>query len=146
MSTIYLPGRGVVNLTHRAVDEAVHAYDERLFAATHPHTGNDTIFVKMPPHFEDGIDIGGQRCLPILAFPEGFPHTDDVLKRIYQADAVRRGDEILREIHRHNDRIKAEKEYESSERAGELAEVIASYRHRNGETPYHTSMRKAPRR
>lgn len=146
MSTIYVPGRGVVDLACRNVDQAVNEYDERLFAARHPHNGQDTIFLKMSPFAEpfgdDGLDIHGQRCIPIMAFPTGFPETHEVLGRLHRADAVRRGDEILDEINRHNDKVRGVIRARAAERAGEVAEIAESAFHREGKTSYHRSFAK----
>lgn len=146
MSIIHLPGRGAVDLATRKVDLAVNEYDERLFAAKNPRNGLDTVFVKMSPFTDwmndDGLDIDGQRCLPILAFPEGFPHPEEVLRRVYLADSVRRGDEILNEINRKNEAIRVAERYRASEAAGETAEVMEHVSHRLGLTPYHRNLRK----
>lgn len=145
MSVIHLPGRGAVDLATRNVDRAVNEYDERLFAARNPRNGLDTVFVKMSPFTDwmsdDGLDIEGQRCLPVLAFPEGFPDTQEVLRRIYLADAVRRGSEILDEINKNNEKIRVAERYAASEAAGETAEVMEHVTHALGRAPYHRSLR-----
>lgn len=140
MSQIYVPGQGMVNAAHRRVNRLVNAYDERLFAATNPQTGWDTVFVKMPPS-EDGMDIAGQRALPIMAFPTGFPGDDEIQEKIVKADALRRGREILDEIHRHNERIEADNRYRVEQAEGEMAEVVESFRHDQGLTPYRRVLR-----
>jgi hypothetical protein len=144
MSIIHLPGRGAVDLATRKVDLAVNEYDERLFAAKNPRNGLDTIFIKMSPFTDwmtdDGLDIDGQRCIPVMAFPEGYPSPAEVLSRIYAVDAVRRGAEILDEINKHNESLKEAERYTASESAGETAEVMESVMHRLGHTSYHRSL------
>lgn len=146
MSTIYVPGRGAVDLDCRRVDAAVNEYDERLFAARNPRNGLYTVFVKMSPFTDwltdDGLDVDGQRCLPVMAFPEGFPETHEVLRRLHETDALRRGTEILDEINKKNAQLAEPSRRAASEHAGELAEVMESAMHRQGKTPYHRSLRK----
>lgn len=144
MSTLFIPGRGVVDLEARRIDAAVSEYDERLFAARHPETNHPGVFIKMPPSYDgdNGLVISGQRAIPVLVFPGGFPHPDHVLGELHKRDAVRRGTEILDEINRRNDQLKAAGNHAASEAAGEVAEVMASARHQLGLTPYHQSLRK----
>lgn len=145
-ATMYVPGRGVVALGYRAVDAAVSEYDERLFAADHPHTGTPSIFIKMPPDTEwqqgDGLAIDGNRCVPVMAFPHGFPHTDEVLRRLHEADAVRRGHELLDHMNRANAALNEPARREAAERAGVVAEVTESAMHRIGKTSYYRSLAK----
>lgn len=142
MSAIYLPGRGMVDLAARAVDRAVNEYDERLFASKSPVSGLDTVFIKMPADSDLGVEIEGTRAYPLLSFPDGFPEPHFVVERLYNADGKRQGDRVLRELRAHNEKIKAEHRYRADQASGELAEVIASYQHSQGLTPYHTSLRK----
>lgn len=145
-TTLYVPGRGAMDRTCRDIDLAVSEYDERLFAAKNPRNGLDTVFIKMSPFTDwlndDGMDVAGQRCVPIMAFPEGFPHRDEVIARIYRADAVRRGDEILNEINKHNESLKEVSRRAASEQAGEVAEVSESMMHRLGKTRYSRNLPK----
>ena len=144
MSTIYLPGHGVVDLEARRINKVVNQYDERLFAARHPLTGDYAVFIKMSPAYdgEDGLEIAGQRALPIMAFPNGFPHEDQVLGELHKRDAVRRGTEILDEIHRANEARKEPYRRAAADAAGAVAEAQTSFLHRYGHTPFHTSLRK----
>lgn len=145
-ATLYVPGRGVVNLAYRAVDRAVAEYDERLFAADHPQTGTPSIFIKMPPdsewNLEEGLSIDGNRCVPVMAFPHGMPHEDAVLRRLHETDAVRRGKELLDDLNRRNDALKEPARREAAEQAGEVAEVWESAMHRLGKTKHSRSLRK----
>lgn len=147
MSTIYLPGRGVVDLATRRIDAAVRGYDERLFAGRHPHNGLDTIFIKMPPGTAvfvsgDGLDIGGQRCQALMAFPQGFPETHEVLEKLAKSDATRRGTQILDEMNQANYRLQEPARRAAEEMAGLSAEVAESALHRLGKTRYSRSLPK----
>lgn len=99
MSSIYLPGRGMVNLTARRIDKAVTEYDERLFFRRNPQNGQWTVFRKM----EHGVEP-----LPVLGFGFDIPSVDRVLKRLYESDS-RRHDLVAR-INKHNERLKKEQQ------------------------------------
>lgn len=145
-STIFVPGRGAMDLSCRKVDLAVNEYDERLFAARSPVTGVDTVFIKMPRvtdwMTQDGVDIDGTRCMPVLGFPAGFPDPSEVTQRLYEIDATRHGTEILRFMNTANEKLKEPARREASERSGIVAEVSESAHHRLGVTPYHRSLAK----
>lgn len=147
MSTIFVPGRGAMDLECRHADRVVNEYDERLFAAVHPHTNVPSVFIKMSP-FTDwlrddfGLEIAGQRCMPILGFPEGFPPREQIIERLVKIDAKRRGTKILDEINRNNDAIKREAAYIQEQAAGVVAEVQESFEHRQGMTRHSRSLPK----
>lgn len=149
VSTIYLPGRGLVNLAHRRVEKAVHAYDERLFASTNPHTGFDTIFIKMPPDTPDdfGITLAGQRAFPVLSFPEGFPANEEhVVAKLASADSARFGDKVLRDVHAANEKAREPHRAAAAEADGIVAERVEHARRELGVTPYHISYpKKSPK-
>lgn len=136
-----------MDLGCRQVDLAVSEYDERLFAANHPDSNTPTIFIKMSP-FTDwlredfGLEIAGQRCMPILAFPKGWPMPHEVVRKLTEIDSQRRGTALLREINDKNDRIRAQAAYVQSEAAGEVAEVWESMERNKGRTSHSTSYRK----
>ena len=131
-STIYIPGRGRVNLSAMKVDEAVREYDARLSFKMNNETHQWCIYISMPH---------GHSEVPVLGFPD-IPHPDDALKRLYRADALRHGEKILDDIDRNNKAIKDKLEYASSEASGQVAEVAESALHREGKTPYHRSLPK----
>jgi hypothetical protein len=147
MSTIYVPGRGAMDLDCRRVDIAVNEYDERLFAARHPRTNIPSVFVKVSP-FTDwlnedfGVDIAGQRAMPVLAFPEGWPSNEVVLRKLIASDAKRRGTAILDEINDKNAQLRRNAEYIQQQAAEAVAEVQESFEHRQGLTKYSRSLPK----
>lgn len=131
-STIYVPGRGRVNLSAMKVDEAVREYDYRLSFKLNNETNQWCIYISQPHGHDE---------LPILGF-QGIPHPDDALKRLYHADALRHGEKILDDIDRHNKAISEELDYKAREAVEYTAEVAESALHREGKTPYHRSLPK----
>lgn len=130
---IYLNGIGWTDHRVPAVLEAVKQYDERLYFDKHPVYGDWCVFIKMPH---------GQDSLPIMNYGREIPHPDDVMKRLYKADALRRGEEILDNMNRHNDDLRDQDRAIVDEAEWEAAEVIESFNHRIGETSYNRSLRK----
>lgn len=124
--SIYLPGAGMVNLTARRVVQAVREYDERLLFGRNEETGMWTVFIKMSADYPgDAIEVGGYKVLPILALPGSEPpHPDDVLKALWERDALRRGEEILDDINRRNKEIRDRHERAASDGAGIAAEAL----------------------
>lgn len=137
-ATIYLPGRGVVDLEANRVDRAVHEYDERLSFARNEETGDYCIFIKMERGW-DGPDAG----LPVLGFGKQIPHPEDALKRLYQADSLRRGNEILDDINRTNDDVHKQLDAAAHEGAGHYVEALESYMVHNGQTRHLRSLSKS---
>lgn len=137
-ATIYLPGRGVVDLAANRVDRAVNEYDERLSFARNEQTGDWCVFIKMERGW-DGPDAG----LPVIGFGREIPHPEDALKRLHNADSVRRGSEILDSINRHNEDIDKQLDYASSQGAGHYVEALESYGVHNGITRHRRSLSKA---
>jgi hypothetical protein len=124
---LWVPGQGLVNLEGTAVDRAVREYDERLFFGRNATTGLHTVFMKMEH---------GEPPLPILAFADGVPAPEQAVKRLYDTDARRHGLEILDRINRENEEIKNQHRYAAAEASGQVAEVMESYLHDQGQTPH----------
>lgn len=97
-----------------SVDRAVNEYDERLYFDRNLDTGQWCVYLKTPPSNPD---------LPIFGW-DHVPHPEDAIKRVYQGDTLRHGEEVLEQI----DRANAERERpynEASEAAaGQLAEAF----------------------
>lgn len=143
MSLIFVPGRGMVDLSMTQVDRAVREYDERLLFATHPETGQPGIFIKMERDFEweSALDIGGDRVVAVCMFRD-VPSPDEALRKLHQSDSMRHGEQMLDDIHRHNNAIKAQGEYRASEGTGVAAEVHEFLHRKSGDARYHHSFRK----
>lgn len=135
--TLYVPGRGEVEIGHRAeykaAYKAVKEYDERLLLGRHAQTQEWVVFL------EHGVD---DRPYPILGLGHELPHPDDIKKKIFQADAVRNGEAILRQINATNEKVQKEYRDAADEATGGMAEGIESFLHRQGRTPYHRSLPK----
>lgn len=155
MSSLYLPGRGMVDLAafrdEAAVHQAVQEYDERLLYATNPQTGLPTVFIKMGPWdnpaFDNdaGIDIDGERVFPVLSF-NGTPPADTVVAELAKRDTIRHGSKLLEELHAHNARVKAQYEAEAAEADGIAAEAYESYLHGQDLLNYKRVFRPDPKR
>jgi len=110
---IWLPGSGLVSLDIARVDRAVREYDENLRFGRNEDTGQWCVFLVRRGHAP----------LPVLGFNE-IPHPDDALKRLYRADALRRGEEILDEMNRENEEMKRPFEDATREGVGVAAEAF----------------------
>jgi hypothetical protein len=127
----------MVNLSATRVDSAVSEYDERLLFAQHPENFQWCVFIKMPSDYDgpDGLVLDGTtKVVPILGFNE-IPHPDDALKRLYQADAVRWGSELLDDMNRRNADRKKELGREADDATGQAAEAVEWFRRNEGEHP-----------
>lgn len=110
----FVAGRGMVDSEVLAVDRAASEYDERLYFDRNYNTGQWCVFLKTPPSEPD---------LPIFGW-DNIPHPEDAIKRIYQADALRHGDEILNQIDRDNDERERPHREAVEDAQGQLAEAF----------------------
>lgn len=124
-TSIYVPGRGDVNMSAYRVDQAVNEYDELLHFGQNNDTGQWCIF----------LIRRGEAPLPVIGFNE-IPHPHDAIKRLVQADARRRGNEILDEINRHNKQFEIEREERAVEADQRLAETAEWALRHEGKTPH----------
>lgn len=125
-SRLYIPGRGMVDLEAHRVDTAVREYDERLFFDEHPVNGQWCIFIKVGaelPYYPDMLYMEGTNVIPILGFDK-IPHPEDALKRLYAADTVRHGEQILDDMNRRNEAAKKAAAKQADEATGEAAEAM----------------------
>jgi hypothetical protein len=107
------------------VERVVNEYDEQLTFGRNEETGQWCVFLVRR----------GEQPLPILGF-DHIPHPEDVLKRLYQSDSKRRGNEILDEMNRHNAQAEKEREVVASEADARLAEVAEWALRTEGKTPH----------
>lgn len=115
------------------VDKAVQEYDENLRFGRNEETGQWCIFRL----------VRGENPLPILGFNE-IPHPEDACKRLFQADAMRRGEEILDEMNRQNEELDKHVDAAADEANGIAAEVYEHAFRMMGKTPYLKSFRVKP--
>jgi hypothetical protein len=95
---------------------AVSDYDPRLDFGMNEETGQWCVF------FNHGaIEAASEHPLPILGF-DHIPSRDEVQKRLYNSDALRRGEEIREQINRHNREIERKFEDKASEGSEAAAE------------------------
>lgn len=116
------------------LQRALRAYDERLYFGRNEDHGDWCVFLKMPH---------GERDVPVLGFQDNIPTVEEMMKRVHAADTKRHGDAILVEMEKHNARLRAESRAKAEEAEGELAEVMESFLHAQGKTPYARSFSKA---
>lgn len=88
----FVAGRGMVDSDVLRVEKALNEYDERLYFDRNQNTGQWCAYLKTPPAEPD---------LPIFGW-DHIPDPEAALRRIYQADALRHGEEILDRIDREN--------------------------------------------
>jgi len=118
MSSIWTPA------THRfsglsEARKAVQDYDPNLDFGFNEVTQQWCVYLRR------GTMAGSKEAdLPILGFNQ-IPGRDRIQKMLYERDALRRGQEILDEINKHNDNIMAGKEDGSSAELAEVAEWAA---------------------
>lgn len=123
---IWLPdinGFSLTDLSVTKVDAAVREYDENLRFGRNEESGQWCVFLVRR----------GEAPLPILGFDD-IPHPEDVAKRLYRADALRRGEEILDEINRHNRELEVAENAESEAQINEAVELAAEHAERLART------------
>jgi hypothetical protein len=112
-TSIWLPQKGDTNFAALRVDKAVREYDDQLSFGQNNDTGDWCIF----------LIRRGEAPLPVIGFGREIPHPDDAIKRLYRADAKRRGHEILDEINRSNAELERARDEAAAEGEARLAEV-----------------------
>lgn len=125
---IWTPPKSYDRAAH-AVSQAVKEYDYRLGFGKNEETGQWVIFMRQG---ETEDSRGGD--LPILGF-DTIPSPDAAKKKLYETDALRRGDEILDEINRHNDEINQKFADAADEAAWETAEALETFNRLEGTHP-----------
>lgn len=101
----------------KEAQQAVKDYDPDLLFGMNEATGQWCVFLR-----QGATELTSDKPLPVLGFNH-IPSRDEVQKRLYQSDAVRRGHEILDDIQRHNDALKKELEDNAKDASDLTAEV-----------------------
>lgn len=123
---ILVPGRGVINFDALRVDRAVKEYDERLSFGYNPKNEDWVVYIKLPRDFKDAwYQIEGENVMPVLGVGKEIPIPDAVIKRLWETDAWRNGEEIYDNMLKHNAAIKAEQNEQADQLNQEVAERIA---------------------
>lgn len=111
---LWVPGRGELTAGQTAAQKVIEEYDERLVLARHELTGDWVVFIK----------VARDDLYPVLGLGPEIPDAEEIKRRLWQADAQRRGNDIRAQVNAHNDRIRAENKYRADEAAGETAEHL----------------------
>lgn len=117
MSQIWLPPRHQF-LGLKEAQEAVRDYDADLDFGFNDETQQWCVFLKRGTN-----ELTREKDLPVLGF-DHIPGRDEVQKRLYQSDAVRRGREIIDSWQRHNDALEAERDARHLDSDGQMAEMF----------------------
>lgn len=101
-----------------AARKAAQEYDSNLDFGFNEKTQQYCVYLKAGAN--DASKFGD---MPILGFnpPDRIPGPDEIKKRLYQSDALRRGHEIMDEWNRQNDLLMNK---DHSDADGQLAEAI----------------------
>lgn len=110
----FVAGRGMVDSDVLSVERVINEYDERLYFDRNPETGQYCVYLKTVPSEPD---------LPIFGW-DYVPDGEAALRRIYQADALRHGEEILDQIDRANTEKTRPYDEAVDEATGQLAEAF----------------------
>ena len=137
MTKIWIPGKGEYDIRVWRVDKAVREYNERLMFGRNEDTGDWCVFIKAP-HPQDPIAV--------LGFGDSIPEPDAAIKRLYEADTLRHGDEILKRIVREQNDYRKSLEYASDQASEESAEVIEHMMRMRGDSPVIKSFSKEVKR
>lgn len=111
---IWIPGRGNLTAAESEAQRFIEEYDERFVLARHNVTGDWVIFVK----------LARDDLYPVMGLGREIPPLEEIKRRMYQADALRRGDEIRQEINRRNEDIQKAKRAAADAAIGETAEHL----------------------
>jgi hypothetical protein len=133
MSTLFVPGRGVMDFDAYRIDRAVNEYDERLMFAKNEGSGDWCVFVRMP---------GNEPPYPVCGFGYELPMLDDVMLRIHNADTMRNGDAIYNDMLKSQEKYRADLTYKSDQAGEESAEVVEHFLRKNGKSPVIKSLPK----
>jgi hypothetical protein len=137
VASLYLPGVGNVEPAVYRAHAAAHEYDERLSFRRNEATGDYCVFIKTPrPHGEHNPPE-----IPVLGFGREVPTGEQVVARLRAADTLRRGEDILRDIDRNNDRLDAERKYRGDQAIGDAAERLEKVMRKEGLSPVVKSLR-----
>ena len=128
---IWLPKGKSGDKSVDAVNKAVNEYDERLSFGRNLDTGDWCVYYDMPH---------GQDPFPIIGWRE-VPDPEFVLKKLYETDTVRNGQQMYEHILRVNNEQRRLNEKKSEEAAEESSELIEYIMRRHGESPLVKSLR-----
>lgn len=102
---------------------AASEYDPRLTIGQDQNSGQWAVLIKLErgtlPEMGDMYPVFG------LGYdPSEFPHPEDLKKRLYQADSVRHGYEMLDKMNAENERLRKEMARPADDATGTAAEAL----------------------
>lgn len=133
MTSLYIPGRGSMDIRAFRVDTAVNEYNDRLSFDRNRDTGDWCVFMRMP---------SPEPPLPLFGFGDTIPEPDEVIKQLWKSDSLRHGDKILNQIVKEQEDRKRQYEYAASQASEESAEVLEHFLRKRGKSPVIKSMAK----
>lgn len=113
-----------------AARKAAKEYDANLDFGKNEKTGQWCVYL-----MQGTMEGSRKGDLPVLGF-DRIPSPDEVKKRLYESDAVRKGKELLDAVNRNNDEINQGFEKRTVEAEGELAEAFEWGMRTEGMTPH----------
>lgn len=131
---IALPGKGMVDLAARKINDAVMRYDKYLRFGFNPTNGDYILYVLMPRGFDAAYLIEGEPAYPIIGFGRDIPTVDHVLARIRAADVRKRGIDVYNAMLRFNAELKSKNDLVMAGRVEEAAERIEHFTRKSGLT------------
>lgn len=141
--TFFVAGRGEVDLAeeakHRALLSVIRENDpeDKLMLGFHRHTQEWVLFLKPRAH-PYGLDAP----YPVLGLGRETPNPQDLRELLYKTDTRRNGEQILKDIHANNKRLRKIARDKGDDAVEIAAEAAESFLHRQGLTPHHRSLRK----
>jgi len=126
---IWLPGAGVVSIDERAAAKAVEEYDPDLMLGQRRDTNEWCVFLPGNRH-SDG------QPFPVFTFGTTLPHPDDIKRKLYEADVLRNGRELLDQLDRIHEQEQARLKTAASDAAEQVADAIDSNMRLKGVHPF----------
>jgi hypothetical protein len=112
---LWIPGHGLVEAGIARASKIVEDYDEKLMLARHEVTGDWCVFLKKGPFGEP---------FPVIGLGKELPSSQEITDKLLAADTSRRGDQILRDLNAHNERLREPKRSAADTASGIAAEAL----------------------
>lgn len=141
--TIFVAGRGEVELDlemqYKRLRDVIAENDPegKLTLGRHNTTGEWVLFLKPRAH-PYGLDAP----YPVLGLGTDLPDPQELRELLYRTDTRRNGDQILKDIHANNEKLRAKSRTAADDGIEIAAEAAESFLHRQSLTPHHRSLRK----
>lgn len=111
---------GEHDLTTAPARRVVEQYDENLMLARNVDTGDWCVYLKPRANPFGQTD----KPFPVIGLGPELPSPETIQRRLYQADAKRRGDQILNDMNSHNESLMQPKRIAADTGTGIAAEVF----------------------